>query len=345
MPKPVVVIPNLNGGAALLKAVESLHRQTLPAHIILVDNSSSDNSAQDVLANYPEIEFIENLRNEGYAGGVNPGIKRAMELGAEYVAPFNNDAVADSHWLESLVNYLTEHPTVGAVTPKVLNDSGKKLDSTGDFYTVWGLPYPRGRGSNKLDTYDHLNEVFAASGAACLYRVSALQQVGMLDEDFFAYYEDVDLSFRLQLSGWKVAYEPRAVVFHGIGMTSSRIKGFTTYQTMKNLQLLWFKNVPRSQLGKVGRRLFLAQSLFFARAISRGQGWSALKGTLRGSYLLIKKRTERKKVQASRTVSDDYVWSILVHDLPANARSLRKMRHLWWSLTLRKEAADEEDSH
>lgn len=345
MPKPVVVIPNLNGGHALLKAVESLRRQTIEAHIILVDNASADSSAQDVIAKYPDVEFVSNLRNEGYTGGVNPGFERAIAMKAQYVAPFNNDAVADPQWLEHLVKYLQTHPEVGAVAPKVVNEDGSKLDSTGDFYTFWGLPYPRGRGSPKTDQYDDQRAVFAASGAASLYRVSALQQVGLLDQDFFAYYEDTDLSFRLQLAGWKVAYEPSSLVYHGIGMTSSRLKGFTTFQAMKNLQLLWFKNVPRKYLWRVGARLVLAQSFFFARAISRRQGGAALKGTATGVYLLLKKRPERKSIQASRTATDDYIWSILTHDLPANAHALRTLRQLWWRLTFRKGEASEENSH
>src|SRR6201999_312952 len=96
-----------------------------------------------------------------------------------------------------------------------------------------------------IDKYDKQTAVFVASGGASLYRIKMLQEIGLFDEDFFAYYEDVDLSFRAQLAGWKVAYAPRAVAYHQIGATSGHIKGFTTYQTIKNLPLLFYKNVPR----------------------------------------------------------------------------------------------------
>jgi GT2 family glycosyltransferase len=212
----------------------------------------------------------------------------------------------------------------------VLTADGERLDSSGDYYTVWGLPYPRGRRQYDIRAYDDQTDIFAASGAASFYRIKALEQVGLFDEDFFAYYEDVDLGFRLQLAGWKAAFVPSALVYHRIGMTSSRVKGFTTYQTMKNLPLLWFKNVPRPYLWRTGWRLALAQTLFFGRAMSRGQGWLALKGAAMGVWLLIKKIPQRRRIQRSKKVSDIYIWRMLVHDLPPNAAALRRLRTFVW---------------
>src|SRR5580765_3032758 len=229
--QPVVVIPNLNGGDALLAAIESLTKQTMQPHIIVVDNASIDGSAERAKEQYPDIELLRNSVNLGYAGGVNPGFERAIKLGASYVAPFNDDATADPAWLAKLVQCLDENPDVAAANPKVLTGDKERLDSTGDYYTNWGLPYPRGRRSYNLRKYDTDTTIFAASGAASLYRVSALKKVGLLDQDFFAYYEDVDLSFRLQLIGWKILFVPDALVYHAIGMTSGRMKGFTTRQT------------------------------------------------------------------------------------------------------------------
>lgn len=330
--KPVVVIPNLNAGEELVATVNSLLAQTVTPHIIVVDNASTDGST-DFLREHPEVELIRNTHNEGYAGGVNPGLKRAIELGATYAGPFNDDAVADSQWLENLVAYLDSHPEAGAAMPKVLRADKQHLDSTGDYYTNWGLAYPRGR--DELDTgqYDDKTEVFGASGAACLYRVAALQEVGLLDEDFFAYYEDVDLSFRLQLAGWKIGFVPESRVYHAIGMTSGRIKGFTTYQTMKNTPLLLAKNVPQKYLWRIGWRFMLARFFFFGRAILRGQGWTALKGDLAATKLLIKKRDERRRIQRNKKVSDEYIWGIITHDLPPNAQNLRSLRSKWWKIT------------
>lgn len=335
--QPVVIIPNLNGGADLLKAVESLTKQTLQPHIIVVDNASTDDSVAQLQATYPDIELIKHTVNKGYAGGVNPGFRRAIELQANYAAPFNDDAVADPRWLQTMVAALDANPHVGVTACKVLTADGTHLDTTGDLYTNWGLAYPRGRGEADTGQYDHNTTVFGASGAASLYRVKALQQVGLLDEDFFAYYEDVDLSFRLQLSGWKVLYVPESRVYHQIGMTSARIKGFTTYQTMKNLPLLAFKNVPQKYRWRVTRRLTLARLFFLARAVTRGQGWWAIKGDLTATFLLAKKRAQRRQIQTTKTVSDEYIWSIITHDLPPNAHALRRLRATWWKLTGKRE--------
>lgn len=335
--KPVVVIPNLNGGDELLAAVGSLCKQVLEPYIIVVDNASTDGSVEKLVEKYSSVEVIRNKKNKGYAGGVNPGLKRAIELGAKYAAPFNDDAVADKHWLERLVEYLDTNPRVGAAACKVVTADKERLDSTGDYYTNWGLPYPRGRREYNLTKYDELTDIFAASGAASLFRVKALQDVGLFDEAFFAYYEDVDLSFRLQLAGWKVAYVPSSIVYHHIGLTSGRIKGFTTYQTMKNLPLLAFKNVPRPYFWRVWWRLTLAQIMFFGRAVTRGQAWPALKGGLAALFWLVVKIPERRRIQRARRVNDAYIWSRVVHDLPPNASALRHLRARWWKLRGRHE--------
>jgi GT2 family glycosyltransferase len=159
-----------------------------------------------------------------------------------------------------------------------------------------------------------------------------LSEIGLFDQDFFAYYEDVDLSFRAQLAGWKVRYVPGALVRHQIGATSGKLKGFTTYQTLKNQPLVLYKNLPTSPWCTVGWRCTLAHTLFFLRAIGRGHGWAALKGDLKGTYLILKKHFVRKRLQAARRVSDDYIWGRLVHDLPPNARNLRRLRGFWWRL-------------
>jgi GT2 family glycosyltransferase len=337
MHPPIVVIPNLNGGDALVEAVDSLVSQSLAPYIIVVDNASSDDSVDQIKAKYPDLEVIQHHKNKGYAGGVNPGLQRAIELGVEYVAPFNDDAIADKRWLQLLVAYLDENSKVAAAAPKVLAGDHERLDSTGDYYTIWGLPYPRGRREYDTKKYDHETEIFAASGAASLYRVSALKEVGLFDEDFFAYYEDVDLSFRLQLAGWKVAFVPSAVVYHRIGMTSGLIKGFTTYQTVKNLPLLMYKNVPKGLLRHVWPRLFLAQLLFTGRAFTRGHGWPATKGHLVAIVKTPKILLERRQIQSNRKVSVDYIAKLLVYDLPPNARSLRSLRSKWWKLRGRHE--------
>lgn len=332
MQKLLVVVPNWNGESDLRSCLDSLRNQTVKPHIVVVDNGSTDGSVALIEQEYPEAELIRHDRNKGYAGGVNPGFRRAIEIDAKYVAPFNNDAVADKDWLKHLAAYLDEHPEVGMAAAKLMSTDGKHLDSTGDQYTTWGLPYPRGRGETDVDKYDKDTEILGASGGSSMYRVSMLREVGLFDEDFFAYYEDVDLSMRAQLTGWKVAFVPKSRAYHQISATGRRIKGFFTQQTVKNYPLLLIKDVPGPLLWHVVPRFLLAYTLFMGRAISRGHIWWVIKAFAMMLWLMPKKLVERWHIQSARKVSTAYIWNIMTHDLPPNANNLRRMRAVWWRL-------------
>jgi GT2 family glycosyltransferase len=334
--KVTVVIPSWNAREEVGACLKSLEAQSLKPHIIVVENGSIDGSLQYIKATFKDVELIEHRENKGFSGGVNAGIKKAMRDGADYIALFNNDAVASKTWLEELVRALDENEGVGIVTCKFMTEDKKQLDSTGDYYTTWGLPYPRGRGEPVSDKYDRETAVLGASGGASLYRATLFEDVGLFDEDFFAYYEDVDISLRAQLAGWRIRYEPRAVAYHQIGMTSGRIKGFTTYQTIKNLPLLLWKNVPARYLWQVLPRFTLAYILFFGRAIQRGHAKMAFRGWFRAWRLLPLKLIERHEIQSARGVSDKYIWTLMTHDLPPNAHALRSLRAKWWRFCGRK---------
>jgi GT2 family glycosyltransferase len=192
-------------------------------------------------------------------------------------------------------------------------------------YTIWGLPYPRGRDGavESLPTKPEL--IFAGTGGASLFRMKMLDEIGLFDEDFFAYYEDVDLGFRAQLAGWKVALVPAARAYHKQGATSNKIKGFTTYQTLKNLPLLALKNVPFGLLWKVWPRLMLAHGLFTLRALSRGHVGPALKANLMWIGLIPKILKKRHVIQKTRKLTTPEVEKLLDHNLPPNAAFLRRL--------------------
>ncbi|MEX1995447.1 MAG: glycosyltransferase family 2 protein [Candidatus Saccharimonadales bacterium] len=337
--KACVVIPNWNGEDSLAECLDSLKSQSEAVKIIVVDNASTDGSIALIEEKYPDVTLIKHRRNLGFTGGVNAGIKYAIRLGAKYVALLNNDAVAHKDWAKHLVSFLDKNSQAGIAASKIL-DNEKRLDSTGEMYTVWGLPYPRGRGESDSGQYDSERWIFGASGGASMYRVKMLEEIGLFDQDFFAYYEDVDLSFRAQLADWKVGYQPQAVAYHQIGATSSRMKGFTTYHTLKNLPLLLWKNVPLALMPKVWPRLVLAWSGIAFSALRRGHYRPVLKATLVGTLLWPKKLVQRYKIQKNREVSADYINSIVTHDLPPNAHRLRALRQKWWRL-LRKDLKDE----
>lgn len=329
--KTAVVVPNWNGEKFLRECIDSLLAQSQSATVVVVDNGSVDGS-RDILQSYSDkIVTIYRDRNYGFTGGVNPGLEYAIDHSFDAVAAFNNDAVAHKDWLKHLAAELEGN--TGIVTCQLQSIDGKTIDSTGDQLTSWGLPYPRNRGSAVADSQTSKGEfVFGASGGASLYSVPMLREIGLFDDDFFAYYEDTDISFRAQLAGWKVYYTPLAIAYHRIGATSSRLKDFGVYQTFKNLPWVLIKNVPRGLILRTWIRFKLAYLLFLLSAIIRGQGAAAFRGIFACLRLVPRKFTQRHAIQSQKKVSVGYIDSILTHDLPENSHKLRRLRAIWWKL-------------
>lgn len=327
--KIAVVIPNLNGENYLAEAIDSLLEQTVVATIIIVENASTDNSMAVIDSYGDKLVVLKNDKNLGFAGGVNVGIRYALENNFNAVALFNNDAVAAPTWLAELSATLGKNEKNGIVTGKIELNGRNQLDSTGEFYTSWGLPYPRGRGE-QTDTYKSEEVVFGASGGASIYRSTMLRQIGLFDEKFFAYYEDTDISFRAQLAGWKVIYTPSAVVSHRQGETSKKmVRGFTIQQTFKNLPMLFWKNVPVELLPSIGVRFLVAYTLIFGKALLSKNCPAALKGFLSSILLAPHTLSERRRIQQSKSVPTSYISFIIVKDLPPDQTGIRKIRSIF----------------
>lgn len=321
------IVLNWNDADLLAHSVGSLQKQSMASDIIVVDNGSKDNSRETIESFGNSVTPLWNTKNLGFAGGVNTGIRYAMEQGYEYIALLNNDAVADKDWVKQLYSVCSKDQKTGAVTAAMVHTKYKTYDSTGDFYTIWGLAFPRGRGEDVVGQYDQKTDILAASGGASMFSARALEDSGLFDEDFFAYYEDVDLGLRMNLKDWKVKFAPKAKVLHATGSTSGRVKGFTTYQALKNQPLLLIKNIPGSLFWRILPRFVLAHTLFTARALSRGHFMPVLKAHISLLWLVPKKLTERWHIQrgASRE-GKVQLKSLIVHDLPQNAHALRRLR-------------------
>lgn len=331
MTSVLIVVLNWNGIDDTEKCIQSLLSQTYDNYkILIVDNGSKDDSLVRIkkiaTKNSHKVSYITNPKNLGFAGGVNTGIKLAINKDFDAVALFNNDATADKDWLKNLVEHLTEKQAI--VTGLLLHADGKTIDSTGDFYSSWGIGFPRNRGdvTNKAAGS---GVVFSGSGGSSLYSISMLRDIGLFDETFFAYYEDTDISFRAQLAGYTTFYTDGAIAYHEQGATSSKIPGFTVYQTFKNLPLLFWKNVPTRLLLKVGLRFTLLYTLIFANALKNGSGWPALKGLFASIYYFWTSALwKRIDIQKNKKVSADYIWSMMYHDLPPEQTGMRKFRRL-----------------
>lgn len=317
-----IVIPNWNGEDLLSKCIDSLLLQkSIRPSIIIVENGSTDSSLK-ILKGYGDtITVLKQPKNLGFAGGVNVGIQYALDHDFEYIGLLNNDAVADSLWVKNLYDAFQTNAQVGIVTSKILIGDTGKLDSTGDWYTTTGMPFPRGRGELDSGQYDKKKSVFGASGGASLYKASLFKDIGLFDEDFFAYYEDVDISFRAQLRSWKVLFEPNAIVYHALSATSSKMGYFAIKQSAKNFWFLYIKNVPYPlSLIYLPAALYRYARMFAARFIKGGAG-AFFKGFLQALILLPKKFKERRQIQKSKTTDANYIKSILHKGKPPVAVS------------------------
>jgi GT2 family glycosyltransferase len=265
-----IVVPTRNGRSLLEEALDGLRRQTFrDFETIVVDNASSDGSAEFVRARYPGVVVVQLAENRGFAAAVNAGIRVA---GGDAIALLNNDAIGEPDWLDALCACLGRHPQAAAATSKLLTYRDRtEIDGAGDILTTFLRAYSRGRGHRDLGQFELETEVFGASGAASLWRRSALHEIGPLDEDLFAYYEDVDLSFRARLLGYQIWYAPKAVVVHRGGATAVADRAsFVHYHAVLNRWSVLIKNVPTSVLLACGPRATFAELLSLARATREG---------------------------------------------------------------------------
>lgn len=320
--KVFVVIPNWNGVEMLAKCLQSLKQQSLKHTVIVVDNGSTDKSIEMIEKNFKEVVILKNSKNLGFVGGVNPGINYALENQATAIALFNNDAIADENWLKNMYETLQKEEKAGIVTCKLLRDDKKHLDSTGDFYSVWGIPFPRGRNQIDNKQFDSEKYIFGASGGASIYRPKMLREIGYFDERFFAYYEDVDISFRAQLAGWKVLYEPKAIAYHEVSATSSKMGNFARYHSIKNFLILYTKDMPAKLYWKY-LPVFLYQFLRTTiRSILDRQIHVWLKALFKFFVYLPSILKDRRNIQKTQKVDTDYIEKILYKNRPPKIPSL-----------------------
>ena len=244
--KATVVIPNLNGAGWLKDSIESIWAQTMQdLELIVVDNGSTDESLA-IAQSYqgrPGYTLIQNDTNTGFSHAVNQGIRVAK---GEYVALFNNDAFAEPDWLENLIAAAEQDGRIFAVSSLMIRHFERELaDDAGDYVTLLGFACKRGDGM-KASRYQKPGRVFSACGGAALYRKSILDEIGLFDETFFAYYEDVDISWRANSLGYTNVYCPTARCYHICGATTGAVRynPFKSIQSGRNSILLPYKNMP-----------------------------------------------------------------------------------------------------
>jgi GT2 family glycosyltransferase len=318
-----VIIPNWNGARHLPACLDSLRRQTVAGfETILVDNGSTDGSLELLSRDYPEVTVIALDSNRGFAGGCNVGLQAAS---GETLALLNNDTEVAPTWLEALLNALEEHPEAGMATPKVLLwDDRARLHTTGDYVRANGIPDTRGVWQVDEGQYDQETYVFGASGVAPAYRRTMLQEIGLFDTDYCSYCEDVDLSWRAQLAGYRCVYVPGSVLYHKVSATG---KGpLRSFYVARNTIWVLAKNLPADLWRRHWRAILAAQRERFVDALRAWRGVEAratIRGQLAGLLGLGKALRKRSAIQARRRADTSYLESLLVRDPDARQERIK----------------------
>ena len=247
VPTVSIIVLNWNGKQYLETCLSSLLRQKYPdIEIIFVDNGSIDGSVEFVREKFPSLTVIIHKKNLGFAQGVNSGI---IESHGKYIATINNDAEADSEWISCLMHVMQSDPGIGSCASTMLRYYDREIiDSAGIVAYQNGNAYDRGAQEFDAGQYDMQTEIFGACAGAALYRRQMLDEIGPFDDNYFAYFEDVDLSFRMHLFGWKCIFVPDAIVYHIHSATSQQASPFKIFYIERNKLWNMWKYYPLSMM-------------------------------------------------------------------------------------------------
>jgi len=307
-----VIIPNWNGKELLKDCLSSLKKQTYKNfEIILVDNGSEDNSAKWVEKNYPKVKIVKLEKNFGFAKAINEGVKLSK---AEYVVFLNNDTKADEDWLKNLVECINHHPEIISINSKILNYFNPKfIDGVGIEVNEVGQAKSIGWNEEDKGQFEKEQYIFGATGGASLFKRTDFTAVGLFDENYFMYSEEVDFAFRAQFLGYKSIYCPKAIVFHKHKASAIKLPQHIEYWQFRNMYQTIIKDYPTKLLLKRWR--FLKVILVYFNTIfyqiKAGFLWPPFFTTF---WLIIHIPAlilQRIKIQSSKIVSDDYIDSFL----------------------------------
>lgn len=308
-----VIIVTWNSMETIKDCLNSVFRQKdVDFEVVVVDNGSTDGSLEFIKEHYPLARTIRNTRNLGYSHANNQGVNIAN---GEYITLLNADAILSDKCLARLLAAIKHHPDVGSVSGKVLRINGMYqvknhvIDSTGIVLNRKKFsPADRGEGQPDNGQYDHREYIFGVSGAAAFYSRKMLENIRInneiFDEDFFSYYEDLDLAWRAQLFGWKCLYEPSAVIYHARKGPKSQNKMIYAH-AFKNRYLCYIKNDPGKNFVQ-----YLPFSLAYEmlRCIKRFVTEPYLvKSVFLTIFVLPKMLKKRRLIQLNRLVSTEYL--------------------------------------
>ncbi|MDO9408198.1 glycosyltransferase family 2 protein [Patulibacter sp.] len=301
-PRVVVTVATFNGRHLLETFLPSVEQQTFREfRVVVVDDASSDDTVEWLTHVWPDVEIVGLEQNGGVTRAFNVGIRAAWD--GEMIGLFNNDMELAPECLQQLVDALDQYPGAGSVGAKLLNYYERDvIDGAGDLFDWAGTGTRRGHGEQDTGQYDEAREIFGACAGAALYRRTAFEQVGLFDERFYAFFEDVDWSLRAQLAGRPARYAPSAVAFHMGSATLGRgMTDFTRYQLTRNSLWILAKDYPVSALVRHSPRILYVQAAAFVVAVRGRQLRVWMRATRDAFRALPAVLRDRREVQRTRT--------------------------------------------
>ena len=238
-PKVFVVILNYNGGNFIKKCLASVFKNDYPNfEVVVVDNNSTDSSLEMAKSNFSKATFIKNEENVGFSAGNNVGIRFSLERMADYVCLLNNDAEIEKDFILRLVEVLEKNSKIGIASPVIFNGENKQV-----WFSKGKINWltMKANHSTKIETKDFYESEFI-TGCAMMIKADVFNEVGLLDEDFFLYWEDVDFSYRAQKAGFKNVVVTAAWAYHF--EKSEEQKDNKTYWLVVSGLIFFKKNAP-----------------------------------------------------------------------------------------------------
>ena len=314
-PKVAVIIPHWNGIEVLEPCLRSLEASEYDQlEIVVVDNASSDESVAFVKREFPRVKVLQNSENLGFAGGCNVGLR---EIDSDFYLVLNNDTTHDSNWIGPLVEQMESDPNIAAVQPKIMSAQNPEVfdyaGGVGGLMDILAFPYALGRIFTTTEQddgfYDTPQDIFWASGTALLMRGTALQDVGLFDEDFFAHMEEIDLCWRFHNAGWRVVNAPESRILHHSGWTLPPDRYQKKYLNHRNNLMMIVKNYPFAYLAAILPARIALEGVAFVfsalirdwkrmAAITMAIGWN-----FTHPFLLYKKHQEAGKKRKPQAVA------------------------------------------
>lgn len=315
-----IIIVSWNVKKVLIDCLGSIEENPAsePFEVLVVDNASSDGTVESVRNKFPEVVVIANSQNLGFAAANNQGIEKSQ---SEYILLLNPDTIIHSDSLDILIEFMDKNEDVGICGPQLLNQDGTIQSSARYFPTFRGVLYRHtvirylGLFKNEykkwlMKNFDHKTkmDVDQVMGAALMIRQSIIEDIGVMDEQFFMYYEEVDLCFRIKQAGWRVVFMPEVVITHLGSQSSGQIP--VKKQMMAITSLLKFFRKHR------GKSITIVFNCIFKPAIILRAICDLIVGVLSYIFSVVTRNSRRReksqtKVKASSILLGKYSWALL----------------------------------